>query len=166
MWRKVGLFCVGESRTICFSSAHNCGILISILPTIQGFGPDGHTCSLFPGHALLEEKSCLVAPIEESPKPPPCRITLTFPVLNEKSRQVIFCGAGAGKAPILKAVFGKATELTDDGIGKAVEGAKAVEIAMTDPAPYPCGMVRTERGGDSLVWVADAAATEEGIVIS
>jgi 6-phosphogluconolactonase len=71
---------------------------------LLGLGPDGHTASLFPGHALLAERDRLIAPIADSPKPPPQRITFTFPLINA-ARNVAFIATGAAKQPPLQQIF-------------------------------------------------------------
>ncbi|KAH9950507.1 6-phosphogluconolactonase [Amylocystis lapponica] len=76
---------------------------------LLGVGPDGHTASLFPGHELLSEDDRWVAFIEDSPKPPPKRITLTYPVINHAYR-VAFVASGAGKADTLHTVLDKPEE--------------------------------------------------------
>ncbi|KAI1338041.1 nagb/rpia/CoA transferase-like protein [Xylariaceae sp. FL0016] len=100
---------------------------------LLGMGPDGHTCSLFPGHPLLRETDAWVAPIEDSPKPPPKRITLTLPVVTH-SVKVAFITTGAGKKEMIKQIFERG-----DGL--------------------PCALVN-EATGERCSWFTDNAAVE------
>lgn len=71
--------------------------------TLLGVGKDGHTASLFPGTAALDETKHWVSSARPESGGPE-RLTLTFPVLNE-SAKIWFLAAGSEKAEILKQVF-------------------------------------------------------------
>jgi 6-phosphogluconolactonase len=64
---------------------------------LLGLGPDGHTASLFPGAAVLEERERWVSAVVGAK--PPTRITLTYPAL-ESSRHVAFLVVGNKKRAI------------------------------------------------------------------
>ncbi|WVZ91801.1 hypothetical protein U9M48_037927 [Paspalum notatum var. saurae] len=64
---------------------------------LLGMGPDGHVASLFPGHPVVNENHKWVTFVKDSPKPPPERITFTFPVINS-SAYIVLVVIGAGKA--------------------------------------------------------------------
>jgi 6-phosphogluconolactonase len=102
---------------------------------LLGCGPDGHTCSLFPGHELLREKDAWVGAETESPKPPPKRITLTLPVVTH-AINIAYVSTGGGKKDIMKQIF------------DAEEGRS-----------LPSSLVN-QLGGEKVSWFTDHAAVE------
>jgi 6-phosphogluconolactonase len=97
-----------------------------------GLGPDAHTASLFPGTAVLKERSRLVA-ANWVAKLRTYRLTLTLTVLNH-ARCVTFLVAGAEKAQPLHQVL--------EGQGS--------------PDDYPAKLVSPSDG--ELVWMVDREA--------
>jgi 6-phosphogluconolactonase len=62
-----------------------------------GVGPDGHVASLFPGRPAVDVDDEIAAPVTDSPKPPPERVTLTLPALN-RTRATWLVVSGSEKA--------------------------------------------------------------------
>ena len=63
---------------------------------ILGIGPEGHVASLFPGMPAVYDNRPVVA-VRGSPKPPPIRISLTFPSI-QAAREVWILASGEEKA--------------------------------------------------------------------
>jgi 6-phosphogluconolactonase len=98
---------------------------------LLGVGPEGHINSLFPDTPAVREATRLVLEVEDSPKPPPQRITLTLPAIR-RSREVWLLVSGAEKA---------------DAVAAAVGGADPVSV----PAAGAVGREHT-------VWFLDSGA--------
>ncbi|MEL6543394.1 MAG: 6-phosphogluconolactonase [Myxococcota bacterium] len=71
--------------------------------TLLGMGEDGHTASLFPENEALDAGARVVY-VDDSPKDPPERITLSLVALNA-SYHVAFMVTGAAKADALAEVM-------------------------------------------------------------
>jgi 6-phosphogluconolactonase len=102
---------------------------------LLGMGPDGHTASLFPNTAGLQEKTRLVI-ANWVDKLKTNRLTMTLPVLNS-AHTVVFLASGTDKAQVLRTV------LEEDA----------------PPEQYPAKLVRPSNG--RLIWFVDRAAASQ-----
>jgi len=97
---------------------------------LLGIGAEGHTASIFPESPAAYDARSVVA-VRGAPKPPPTRLSLTFPAINSAA-EVWLLVAGAEKAPI---------------VGLALAGVGRVQV----PAGGVMGRRRT-------MWLLDRAA--------
>jgi 6-phosphogluconolactonase len=95
---------------------------------LLGVGPDGHCASLFPNHPGTRVVDASVIAVHDSPKPPPTRLSLTFPALDA-ANEVWFVVSGAAKA---------------DAVGRALGGAPREEVPSAGP-----------RGRQRTLWLID-----------
>ncbi len=63
--------------------------------------------SLFPGSAALREETRRVAAISDAPKPPPCRITITPPVIAAARCTMVIAAGGDKAAVVARALSGE-----------------------------------------------------------
>ncbi|GAA1791359.1 6-phosphogluconolactonase [Leucobacter iarius] len=101
---------------------------------LNGVGPDGHLCSLFPGRDDLlrdDDAQPLAIAVRESPKPPPERVSLSFRALDRVERLWLLA-AGAEKAPAIARVR-----------------------SADDPEPLPAGRARGTV--ETVLWADEAA---------
>ena len=98
---------------------------------LLGMGGEGHINSLFPHTPAVLETHRMAVGVEDSPKPPPRRITLTLPAVR-RSREVWLVVSGAAKA---------------DAVAAAIGGADPADV----PAAGAVGLEKT-------LWLLDVAA--------
>jgi 6-phosphogluconolactonase len=98
---------------------------------LLGVGPDGHCCSLFPGHPGTRVRDRSVIAVHESPKPPPVRTSLTFSALDA-AREIWIVASGESKA---------------DAVARALSGVDPVQVPSSAP-----------RGRERTLWLVDKDA--------
>ncbi len=71
-----------------------------------GMGEDGHTASLFPDNAVLQDVRSVV-PVYHSPKAPDSRISFSINTLRNARYRMVLTG-GAGKASVVRQIKNRA----------------------------------------------------------
>jgi len=78
---------------------------------LLGVGEDGHICSLFPGHRALLAGDVRVVAVDDAPKPPPRRLTLSLPFVL-RTKKIWLIAVGPRKLPVLHAALTKTQRTT------------------------------------------------------
>ncbi len=126
--------------------------------TFLGVGPDGHIASLFPERDGPRVSEATVIAVHDSPKPPPGRLTLTLPLINQSER-IWLVLAGADKAAALGLALAGAA-VADVPVGGVLgtkstvffideEASSEVPESLIAPTSYWTGAM------DQAEWMAD-----------
>ena len=78
---------------------------------LLGVGEDGHICSLFPGHRALMADDLRVVAVEDAPKAPPRRLTLSLPFVL-RTKKIWLIAIGPRKLPVLHAALSRTQRTT------------------------------------------------------
>lgn len=78
---------------------------------ILGIGEDGHICSLFPGHKALLVDDLRAVAVEDAPKPPSRRLSLTLRYVLQ-TKKIWLIAIGSRKLPVLRAALDKTSNST------------------------------------------------------
>jgi len=102
---------------------------------LLGMGEDGHVASIFPGHPSFESTTHAVIAVNDAPKPPRARISLSLGTLC-RSREIWFLVSGREKADALsRAVLGDPT--VPAGLARGLERtAWFVDLDAAGGLPY------------------------------
>jgi 6-phosphogluconolactonase len=90
------LYPVLNGQDISHTSSHFSEILHELLDSpgykigLFGMGSDGHIAALFPHHPLVNEVHNYASWLEDSPKPPPMRVSMTTAAIKKLDEAVLF----------------------------------------------------------------------------
>ncbi|MFB6214767.1 MAG: 6-phosphogluconolactonase, partial [Candidatus Bipolaricaulia bacterium] len=98
---------------------------------ILGVGGDGHVGSLFPGSSRLKEEKAEFLLVDDSPKPPKERVTIS-PRLIRKSTYPFLFFIGEEKRNAYECFRAEATTYSDCPCKLALSGSPGVCYVVTD----------------------------------
>lgn len=93
------------------SAASRDGLLPRFDVLLLGVGPEGHVASIFPASPAAHAAAPVVA-VHDCPKPPPTRLTMTFPTIRS-AREVWLMAAGTTKATAIADALRPGTDPVD-----------------------------------------------------